>query len=693
MNSLSSRALRWRLLGFGIALLLPYGHARADDTDFVKPTKDELAMTALPGYPGAAAVILNRAEVDDGDQHFFRRYERIKILTEEGKDLANVELRFVSAMGDGWVTAEQKDVDDIVGRTIHPDGTIVPFSGRAYLKEIEKANGYKYQARVFSLPDAGVGDIIEYRYTIRISPDWYQAPDWIIQGDFFIKSAKYTWRPTRRELMSRDGAPINSITWFPVLPPGAKVEETEVGGSRYEAGWGPQMTFQLSLHDVPPFPQEDHQPPIDSFTYRVLFNFSEYRTPRDYWNSVGTEWSKQIDKFIDVNALRGVAMELTRGISAEGDKARNIYAAVEQLENTDYTRARSAQENASSGLRTARNAESIYRSGRGTSSELTELFVGLCRSAGLKAYVMGVPSRAHTVFVPQWMEINQLEDLIAIVKLDGKEVFFDPGERFTPFGHLAWEHTFTSGVRQVDNGVEIAPSDTEAFADNRTIRAANLLIDDAGRLDGEIDLSFTGDAAAKWREEALSGDEESVRRSLRRYLEEILPQSVQVELESIDNLAAYDDPLEAHFLAKGAAATVTSKRLLLPADLFTVRDAGMFAGEKRSQPVYFHYPEIVQDVVHIKLPPTLQMEAMPEAGKTPYESQALYTFAISANKSSFTVRRNLIRGTITVPAEDYPHLRGFYATFEAKDHDPIVLAVSPDGKNIAAAPPKQDGAK
>ena len=37
---------------------------------------------------------------------------------------------------------------------------------------------------------------------------------------------------------------------------------------------------------------------------------------------------------------------------------------------------------------------------------------------------------------------------IAVVVVDGKEQFFDPGTRYCPYGHLAWRHTFAEGIRR-----------------------------------------------------------------------------------------------------------------------------------------------------------------------------------------------------------------------------------------------------
>ena len=50
---------------------------------------------------------------------------------------------------------------------------------------------------------------------------------------------------------------------------------------------------------------------------------------------------------------------------------------------------------------------------------------------------MRVTSRDHNLFSPSLLSMKQLDDDLAIVVLDGKEQFFDPGQRYCPFGQLA----------------------------------------------------------------------------------------------------------------------------------------------------------------------------------------------------------------------------------------------------------------
>ncbi len=114
-------------------------------------------MTSVPEVPGAPAVILYRqVDRDDVDNHEFN-YLRIKILTEEGRKYANVEIPFFKS---------NEDVHNIKARTIRADGSVVNFEGKPIVyKMIVKAKGIKYMAKVIVLPGRAGGQ--HYRISLH----------------------------------------------------------------------------------------------------------------------------------------------------------------------------------------------------------------------------------------------------------------------------------------------------------------------------------------------------------------------------------------------------------------------------------------------------------------------------------------------------------------------------------------------
>jgi transglutaminase-like putative cysteine protease len=652
------------------------GVACAQQASFIAPTPEELSMTALPGYPGAAAVVLNREETTKDDLHAAFHYERIKILTKDGEKYANVELPFVSVAQNSYSnTGDDKTLGEIAGRTIHADGTIIPFTGKPYLKVLEKDKDVKVQERVFTLPDVEVGSIIEYRYATQIADNIYEAPDWYIQGELYVKQAHYVWYPTSQELETGRGT-ATTITWFPILPAGVKIERRDIPHTQFTTQ--PIQVFELTIKDVPPEVKEAYMPPIASFSYRVLFNYTAEHSAADWWKDEGKDWSKGMDSFADPNSeLRKKTAEVTAGATTDEQKLKKIYVAVMGLENTRYTRAHNQKEEKAEGGHPVKNAADVLSQKRGSQSQLTALFVGMARAAGMKAYFMYVPDRSEEIFVPDWLSFRQFDDVIAIVNVDGKEMYFDPGCRYCAYGHLAWEHTLVQGLRQFDKGTEFGGTPSDDYKFNEVTRVANLKMDDAGQITGTIDLTFMGADAVEWRHKALSGDEESLNHALRTHLEDMVPRTLQVKVGKIENETEYEQPLKVSYDVTGTLGTHTGKRVLLPSDIFLSGESAAFADEKRQEAVYFHYPQYVQDAQRINLPATMSVEAMPDTARFDLPKQSAYALSVVGDAKGFTTRRNLIQAGLLVMPKDYDSLRKYYAQFESKDQESVVLKAAP----------------
>src|SRR5580765_7846079 len=76
---------------------------------------------------------------------------------------------------------------------------------------------------------------------------------------------------------------------------------------------------------------------------------------------------------------------------------------------------------------------------------------------------------------------SQLTSEIAIVVVDGKEIFVDPGTPLCPFGQLAWQHTSSQGMRQTsDGGTALAPTPSANYKDAISKRVGRLVLSEDG---------------------------------------------------------------------------------------------------------------------------------------------------------------------------------------------------------------------
>jgi hypothetical protein len=653
----------WCVVGMAAVCSLP-GMAKADQ--WTAPTPEELKMTSQPQVPGAAAVYLSREILTDDSLHMYSYYVRLKVLTEEGKKYGDVQLSFLKG-SEGVSTT----VSDIAGRTVQPDGTIVPFTGKPFEKMVEKTKDIKVMSKVFSMPAVQVGSILEYRYKLRWDDYYFQSPNWYPQEALFSRKAHYIWKPTDKQLISKSNGHetlSNNIAWSPILPENAKVKDTVLPTG--------QHILELSMENVKPMPDEPFMPPISNASYRVNFYYTSYRTADEYWKSEGKYWSKEQDKFIGPGSAVSAMVHATIAPGDTSDqKLRKLYAAVMELENTDYTRQHSSAEERMAGMREIKNTDDVLTRKRGSSDQLAALFVAMARSAGIKAHLMVVTNRERRTFNPSLLSLYQLDDAIVIVNVDAKDLYLDPGTRYCPYGHLEWRHSTAGGMRQADGGAAIAYTPGEQYTFSLTARVADLKLDDERALKGKVIETFEGDPAMVWRHAALRGDEISLKDDLKKHLEEELPAGMEVTVDTIDNLTAYEKPLKVSFTVSGTAGTATASRLLLPGDIFLVNNKPTFTQEARETGVYFQEAAMYRDAMRIIYPSRFTLESAPAKNSIKFQQRALYTIDNKPSTNSVTVYRNFTLGDFYFERKDYAELRAFYSKFEGADQDNIVLKV------------------
>src|SRR5215831_2326032 len=204
-----------------------------DDWQPIRP--EELKMVIDPAHPVDAVILYHEETADDNTKHHYF-YTRVKILSEKGKDRANVELVY-----DGAAV----HIVDVKARTIAPDGAITPFAGKAFDRTVVKGHGVKYLAKTFSLPNVQVGSIIEWKYTEYWDDSLVYAPHWSVQSDLPQKRAKFTFLPLFRNghwVENDRGQTLDRVFYSLIgLPAGTAVKT--IGDNRME----------LELNDIPAF--------------------------------------------------------------------------------------------------------------------------------------------------------------------------------------------------------------------------------------------------------------------------------------------------------------------------------------------------------------------------------------------------------------------------------------------------------
>ena len=241
---------------------------------FQDPTPDELKMTADPKAPGAAAVYLYREETTDESLHYQSYYERIKVLTEKGKEQATIRIPY--ERGDFRVT-------DIQGRTIHADGTIVPLTTKPTDLSDFKSNSLQFNQMVFTLPSVEVGSILEYRLEVHYGLNRVMSATWEIQQPFFVHKAHYYFKSARAAGLSITDSRGNYLNQIMYAATGIRADQVTRDS---------QGRYSVDLTDIPPIPNEVWMPPLNTVKWRVEFYYTYAPTGVQFWESEGKLWAK-----------------------------------------------------------------------------------------------------------------------------------------------------------------------------------------------------------------------------------------------------------------------------------------------------------------------------------------------------------------------------------------------------------------
>jgi hypothetical protein len=620
----------------------------AASSEFRDPTPQERAMTSVAFAPGAAAVVLNWHQFVNDHDGYRSEYVRIKILSEEGKKYGDVEVQHIALLS---------DVDHIKARTVRPDGTIAPFDGRTFDKVIVKVGGVRLIAKTFTLPDVQVGSIIEYRYDISNRGNTIYDTEFVVQRELPVVHEELSLEPY-------NFAGVQTFFSFRGLPPGKK---PEMHG----------QTYELQLENIPPFEEEPFAPPPATLKPELQFWYTRGTTePAVFWTKQAHEWADLIEPFVgDGREVREAATAAVAGSATPEEKLRKLYARVQQIRNVSFEPEKTNDETRK--LRDNHSAQDVLRNGYGDLRDINRLFVAMARAAGLDAHVIRISERDEQFLAKNVPIGKQLDGEIAVVTVEGKPYYLDPGTPYAPFGTLSWQKTSTSGLLIARKQEQAVWVDTpRQAADAATTRRVAALLFDNGVLRGTAVITYRGQEALHYRFALRNDDDAAARKSLEKVMKAWFPDGAVVTLTDVNDLRTAQAPLvvSATFELPSAASLVGS-RAMVPLAVFAATRKNPFPSEQRKTAIYFHYAYDVEDDVTLKVPAGYDVESLPAPSDI---DMGALRYATSYQKSDGAIRliRRLVVETESIGRDKYPLVRSFFSKAAAADQEQVVLRKS-----------------
>jgi hypothetical protein len=603
-------------------------------------------MTSEPAAPGAPAIILVRSvrRDDSGKTAHEDDYYRIKILTEEGRKYGHVELPYVQG---------SSEIRDIHARTIKPDGSIVDFDGQVFTKSIVKARGLKYLAKTFSLPEVQPGCVIEYFYTLHLSEAYAIDSHWILSNELFTKAANFSLKPYTPNILPY------RLWWVRQnMPAGAPPIKED-----------PYHIIGLHVANIPAFPTENLMPPEDELKARVDFSYS-FDGPdtnlHRFWSNAGKRMNSQLEAFIGKGkSMEQAVSEIVQPNDPPEVKLRKIYARVQQMRETEEEKREKEKE--------ARNVEEVWKRGYADGTQLNWLYLALVRAAGFEAYGVMLADREHYFFDPKLMQSEKLDASLVLVKLNGKDIFCDPGSAFTPFGLLPWPKTRVQGLQLDNNGGTWIQSLASTSEQARTERRADLTLSDTGDLEGKLTVTFGDMEGAGLRREEQLEDETERKSYLENMVKGYIPAASEVKLTNQPDWNSFAAPLVVAFNIKVPGwASGVGPHVMVPVGLFSAREKHVFDPAQRVYPIYVEYPYAEVDDINIQIPAGWQVSRLPSGWQFPGHVST-YSLKVENNKEKLHVARTLTIDFTYLETKYYAALRDYFQQIKTTDEQPIVL--------------------
>jgi len=185
------------LLTIAILLLIPV-LSLADDDFKWSPVeeKDWSNFTEIKDSNLGAIILFERIETDDtyliDNECYYSIYKRIRILNHKGRDYADIQVPYLS---------RKQEIKDISGRTVLPDGTIIPLEERhIFEKSVFRSSELNVNQKSFFLPGVIDNCIIEYHIKIRLERP---INSWEIEKDLHLLKGQLIWKFYRGKGLNR----------------------------------------------------------------------------------------------------------------------------------------------------------------------------------------------------------------------------------------------------------------------------------------------------------------------------------------------------------------------------------------------------------------------------------------------------------------------------------------------------------
>lgn len=586
----------------------------------------------------------------------FTYHVKIKILTNKGLDQANIVIPIRKS------DDNSEFIRDIQAVTYNPENASQFTSLEDKNIYTEKVNDY-YELKKFTLPNAKVGSIIEYQYTLE-SPFIFKFRNWEFQTDLPKIESEY-W------------AKIPANYDYNISLLGFKKLDMQKGELvrdcfRVRGGVADCSLFKYGMKDIPAFLEEDYM--TASKNFRSVINFElmdikyfdgSIRHITKSWADIYKELKLDADFGVQIKRNSSLFKEQIRELQAESKEesflAKGIYNTVKNWYRWDEYY----------GKYTKNGVKKAYETHVGNVGDINLALIGALQYAGISTEPVLVSTRENGLPTKLFPVMSDFNYVVAKVNLGNEFYLLDATDKDLPFGMLPFRCLNKEG-RAIGKDscywVNLIPDKKY-----KQIEQTQLKLDSAGNLVGKRLVKSFDYQAFNQRKKVRAFA------STKAYVEDLDEKNPQLSIKgyTISNLDSLELPLiEEYEVVIKAFDSMDSKTLMINPFIFNKLSENPFKLKERFYPVDFGVQTDFFTVFQLEIPDGYQVKLLPTAValKLP-EDEGRYIFESKLlNDKVINVSERLSINKEEISGEHYPYLKELYNRIVQSNKSNVILS-------------------
>ena len=399
----------------------------------------DLEMKVYPLDTTAEAVILCDYGEFNQNTFEFLRLLRMKVLKKEGSDIVNRVLN-VDGMG------------SIKGCTYNlVNGEVVEskLKNESIFRERVRDDRYLYR---ITMPDVRVGSVVEIQYSFPLLPS-----EWLFQDHIPVR-----WS----ELRIQDSPYVTfQKVFYGFQPLYINTAGRWVG------------------KDMPALRTEPYMNSLSNYLTKVEIELSNITIP-GYYRFFTTSWDA-VNKYLLNHQNFGVALGIGIFLSEDAKSIKeSTLSDLDKMKSAYDLIRKKIKWNDGISLYTSGDLGTAYRKGSGNSADVNLMLVQLFKKLDFETFPVALSTRENGIISPSFPTIDKLNYVIAGVKYNGKNYYFDATEPNLPAGMLPFRALNGKGriiSEKYSDWVDLSP----AFDQKETV-FCNMELDASGEIKGKI---------------------------------------------------------------------------------------------------------------------------------------------------------------------------------------------------------------